>query len=135
MRFLSLKNPPVGPPFGCVASHTMWLQLPPLRIGAHRGADEAGRRRDLRSGGLQLLPQSPGRSDRPGGQVGDAPRMLYFPASKAGGRWLRSSRPNRGITQLKQRNVLLCLSNSFEREARDCNEIHIGSGRRGTILG
>jgi hypothetical protein len=23
MRFLSLKNPPVGPPLGCVASHTM----------------------------------------------------------------------------------------------------------------
>jgi hypothetical protein len=27
--------------------------------------------------------------------------------------------------------VLLCLSNSFEREARDCSEIHIGSGRKG----
>ena len=30
-------------------------------------------RRDLRSSGLQLLSQSFGRSDRPGGQVGDAP--------------------------------------------------------------
>ena len=37
-------------------------------------------------GGLQLLPQSPGSSDRPGGQVGDAPRMVYSPASRAGGR-------------------------------------------------
>jgi type I restriction enzyme M protein len=39
-------------------------------------ADDAGRRRELRPHGLQLLSQSPGRSDRPGGQVGNTPRML-----------------------------------------------------------
>jgi len=42
------------------------------------GTDDAGRRQDLCSGGLQLLPSTPGRSDRPGGQVGNAPRMVCF---------------------------------------------------------
>jgi hypothetical protein len=32
----------------------------------------------LRSGGLELIPQSPGRSDRSSGQVGDAPGMARF---------------------------------------------------------
>lgn len=40
--------------------------------------DEAVRRQDLCSGGLRLIPQSPGRSDRSGAQAGDDAGIAHW---------------------------------------------------------